>query len=264
MTDLGPVSGPAAGPVLVVIPTYDEVDNVEPVVRGVRAAAPAADVLVVDDGSPDGTGDRADVLAAADPQVHVLHRRDKAGLGAAYRAGFDWGLARGYQVLVEMDADLSHQPGQLPAVLAGLDTGADLSLGSRWVPGGAVRNWPRHRRWLSRAGNVYVRLMLGVPVRDATGGFRALRRGTLEVIGIDRVASQGYCFQVDVVRRVFAAGLSTVEVPIEFVERERGYSKMDAAIVAEALWRVSAWGTSRLATELVTRARSGLSRHQER
>jgi dolichol-phosphate mannosyltransferase len=204
------------------------------------------------------------VLAAADPQVHVLHRRDKAGLGAAYRAGFDWGLARGYEVLVEMDADLSHQPGQLPAVLAGLDTGADLSLGSRWVPGGAVRNWPRHRRWLSRAGNVYVRLMLGVPVRDATGGFRALRRGTLEVIGIDRVASQGYCFQVDVVRRVFAAGLSTVEVPIEFVERERGYSKMDAAIVAEALWRVSAWGTSRLATELVTRARSGLSRLQER
>jgi dolichol-phosphate mannosyltransferase len=264
MTDLGPVSGPAAGPVLVVIPTYDEVDNVEPVVRGVRAAAPAADVLVVDDGSPDGTGDRADVLAAADPQVHVLHRRDKAGLGAAYRAGFDWGLARGYEVLVEMDADLSHQPGQLPAVLAGLDTGADLSLGSRWVPGGAVRNWPRHRRWLSRAGNVYVRLMLGVPVRDATGGFRALRRGTLEVIGIDRVASQGYCFQVDVVRRVFAAGLSTVEVPIEFVERERGYSKMDAAIVAEALWRVSGWGTSRLATELVTRARSGLSRLQER
>lgn len=256
MTDLGAV--------LVVIPTYDEVDNVERVVRGVRAAAPAADVLVVDDGSPDGTGDRADALAAADPQVHVLHRQDKAGLGAAYRAGFGWGLPRGYEVLVEMDADLSHQPHQLPAVLAGLDTGADLSLGSRWIPGGAVRDWPRHRRWLSRGGNAYVRLVLGVPVHDATGGFRALRRGTLEVIGIDRVASQGYCFQVDVVRRVAAAGLAIVEVPIEFVERERGYSKMDGAIVAEALWRVSAWGAARLVTALVMRARSGLSRLQER
>jgi len=252
------------GPVLVGIPTYDEVDNVEPVVRGVRAAVPGADVLVVDDGSPDGTGDRAEALAATDPHVHVLHRQDKAGLGAAYRAGFGWGLPRGYAVLVEMDADLSHQPHQLPAVLAGLDTGADLSLGSRWVRGGAVRNWPRHRRWLSRGGNAYVRLVLGVPVHDATGGFRALRRGALEAIGIDQVASQGYCFQVDVVRRVVAAGLSIAEVPIEFVERERGYSKMDAAIVAEALWRVSAWGAARLAGAVVSRARSGINRLQER
>jgi dolichol-phosphate mannosyltransferase len=241
------------GPVLVVIPTYDEVDNVGPVVAGVRAAVPAADVLVVDDASPDGTGDLADALAAQDPQVHVLHRSGKEGLGAAYRAGFGWAAGRGYEVLVEMDADLSHQPGQLPAVLAGLDTGADLSLGSRWVPGGAVRNWPRHRVWLSRGGNAYARLVLGLPVRDATGGFRALRRGALEAIDIDQVASHGYCFQVDVVRRAAAAGLSVVEVPIVFVERERGYSKMDGAIVREALWRVTAWGLVRLVSRVRSR-----------
>jgi dolichol-phosphate mannosyltransferase len=241
------------GPVLVVIPTYDEVDNVGPVVAGVRAAVPGADVLVVDDASPDGTGDLADALAARDPQVHVLHRSGKEGLGAAYRAGFGWAAGRGYEVLVEMDADLSHQPAQLPAVLAGLATGADLSLGSRWVPGGAVRNWPRHRVWLSRGGNAYARLVLGLPVRDATGGFRALRRGALEAIDIDQVASHGYCFQVDVVRRAAAAGLSVVEVPIVFVERERGYSKMDGAIVREALWRVTAWGLARLVSRVRSR-----------
>jgi len=251
------VTGP--GPVLVVIPTYDEVTNIELVVRGVRAAVPDADVLVVDDASPDGTGAVADALAAADPAVNVLHRTAREGLGGAYRAGFGWGLARGYQVLVEMDADLSHQPAQLPAVLAGLDAGADLSLGSRWVPGGAVRNWPKRREWLSRGGNAYVRLVLGLAVRDATGGFRALRRGALETIGIDQVASQGYCFQVDVVRRVVAAGMSVVEVPIVFVDRERGYSKMNGAVVREALWRVTAWGVSRLLTRVrsVVRERWG-------
>jgi dolichol-phosphate mannosyltransferase len=185
--------------------------------------------------------------------VHVLHRSGKEGLGAAYRAGFGWAAGRGYEVLVEMDADLSHQPAQLPAVLAGLATGADLSLGSRWVPGGAVRNWPRHRVWLSRGGNAYARLVLGLPVRDATGGFRALRRGALEAIDIDQVASHGYCFQVDVVRRAAAAGLSVVEVPIVFVERERGYSKMDGAIVREALWRVTAWGLARLVSRVRSR-----------
>jgi dolichol-phosphate mannosyltransferase len=245
-----------SGPVLVVIPTYDEVHNVEPVVRRVRAAVPAADVLVVDDASPDGTGELADELAAADPQVQVLHRSRKQGLGAAYRAGFAWGTARGYEVLVEMDADLSHQPEQLPAVLAGLDTGADLSLGSRWVPGGAVRNWPRHRVWLSRCGNAYARWVLGLPVRDATGGFRALRSGTLAAIDIDRVASHGYCFQVDVVRRAAAAGLTLVEVPIVFVERERGYSKMNGAVVGEALWRVTAWGVASVGGRLVAGLRS--------
>jgi dolichol-phosphate mannosyltransferase len=202
----------------------------------------------------------ADALADADPQVHVLHREAKDGLGAAYRAGFGWGTAHDYDVLVQMDADLSHLPGQLPAVLAGLDSGADLSMGSRWVPGGAVRNWPRHRRWLSRAGNAYARLCLGLVVRDATGGFRAFRRGTLRAIDLDRVASRGYCFQIDVVRRVAGAGLSITEVPIVFVERERGYSKMSGAIVAEAGWRVTVWGVAGLGS----RVRSWVSRFRER
>jgi len=252
------------GAVLVVIPTYDEVHNLEPVVRGVRAAVAEAQVLVVDDASPDGTGELADALAARDPHVHVLHRASKGGLGAAYRAGFRWGMVAGYEVLVEMDGDLSHQPHQLPAVLSGLDGGADLSLGSRWVPGGAVHNWPWRRRLLSRGGNAYVRLVLGLTVHDATSGFRALRRSTLEIIGIDRVQSQGYCFQIDVVRRVQTAGLSTVEVPIVFVERERGYSKMNVAIVGEALWRVTAWGALRLVTSSFGWVRSGRNRLRER
>ena len=233
------------GQVLVVIPTYDEVHNVERAVSGVRAAVPGAHVLVVDDGSPDGTGAVADAMSAADPQVHVLHRAGKQGLGAAYRAGFGWGLERGYDVLAEMDADGSHRPEQLPDVLEGLSGGADLSLGSRWVAGGAVRNWPRRRLLLSRGANTYARLLLGLPVRDATGGFRAIRREALERIDLAGVTSQGYCFQVDVVRRAVEAGLSVVEVPIVFVERERGYSKMDTAVVAEALWRVTGWGVAR-------------------
>ena len=233
------------GHVLVVIPTYDEVHNVEQAVSGVRAAVTGADVLVVDDGSPDGTGAVADAMSAADPQVHVLHRAGKQGLGAAYLAGFGWGLERGYDVLVEMDADGSHRPEQLPDVLAGLSGGADLSLGSRWVAGGAVRNWPRHRMLLSRGANAYARLLLGLPVRDATGGFRAIRREALERIDLPGVTSQGYCFQVDVVRRAVDAGLNVVEVPIVFLERERGYSKMDTAVVAEAFWRVTGWGVAR-------------------
>lgn len=245
----------STGHVLVVIPTYDEADNVETAVRGVRAAVPAADVLVVDDASPDGTGTVAAALAAADPQVHVLHRAGKQGLGAAYRAGFGWGLDRGHDVLCQLDADGSHRPDQLPGLLAAVVAGADLVVGSRWVPGGSVRNWPRHRLALSRGGNAYARRMLGVPVRDATGGFRALRRGTLEAIDVATVASQGYCFQVDVVRRAHRAGLTVVEVPIEFVERERGYSKMSGAIVREALWRVTAWGVRDRLTQLLGRAR---------
>ncbi len=227
--------------VLVVIPTYDEAENVESAVRGVRTALPAADVLVVDDASPDGTGAIADGLAAADPQVHVLHRPGKDGLGTAYRAGFAWGRTAGYDVLVEMDADGSHPPALLPTVLGGLATGADLSLGSRWVPGGAVRNWPRRREWLSRAANGYARLVLRLPVRDATGGFRALRRQALDRIDVAGVASHGYCFQVDVVRRAVRAGLVVVEVPIVFVERERGYSKMTGAVAWEAMWRITGW-----------------------
>ena len=230
--------------VLVVVPTYDERLNLESIVCRLRAAVPEADVLVVDDDSPDGTGELADRLAAHDTRVHVLHRLGKQGLGAAYLAGFGWGLVRGFRVLVEMDADGSHQPEQLPSLLAAL-VDADLVIGSRWVRGGSVVNWPRSRQLLSRGGNTYVRLMLGLGLRDATGGFRAFRRETLDRLDIDHVASQGYCFQVDLARRAVAQGLRVREVPIEFVERERGESKMSGAIVREALWRVTLWGLTR-------------------
>lgn len=230
--------------VLVVVPTYDERLNIERTIARLRAAVPEAHALVVDDASPDGTGEVADRLAAEDPQVHVLHRLGKQGLGAAYLAGFDWGLSRGYEVLVEMDADGSHQPEQLPRLLAALED-ADLVLGSRWVPGGSVVNWPRSRELLSRGGNTYVRIALGVGLRDATGGFRAFRRATLEKLDLDGVASQGYCFQVDLARRAVERGARVVEVPIEFVERELGVSKMTGRIVREALWRVTVWGLAR-------------------
>jgi dolichol-phosphate mannosyltransferase len=228
------------GRVLVVMPTYNELPNIEPVLERLRAAVPGADVLVVDDSSPDGTGEVADRLAAGDPGVHVLHRPSKEGLGAAYVAGFRWGLDRGYDVLVEMDADGSHQPEQLPSLLAALER-ADLVLGSRWVKGGSVSDWPVRRQALSRGGNAYVRLALGLELRDATGGFRAFRREVLEAINLDTVASQGYCFQVDLARRAVQEGATVVEVPIRFVERVYGSSKMSGAIVREALWRVTEW-----------------------
>jgi glycosyltransferase involved in cell wall biosynthesis len=227
--------------VLVVSPTYNERDNLAVLVRRLRGAVPPADLLVVDDASPDGTGDLAEELAAGDPHVHVLHREAKTGLGPAYLAGFRWGLDRGYDVLVEMDADCSHAPEQLPDLLAALRD-ADLVLGSRWVPGGSVVDWPARRRLLSRGGNAYARLLLGVPVRDATGGYRAYRRQVLEAIPLDGVASQGYCFQVDLVWRAWRSGFRVVEVPIRFTERVAGTSKMNRAIVAEALWQVTLWG----------------------
>lgn len=231
--------------VLVVVPTYDEAPNLERTVTRVRTAVPCAHVLVVDDASPDGTGELADRLAAVDGQVHVLHRLGKQGLGAAYLSGLGWGLARGYQVLVEMDADGSHQPEQLPGLLRAVEDGADLALGSRWVPGGSVVNWPRRRALLSRGGNAYVRVALGLGLRDATGGFRAFRRTALERLDLHGVASQGYCFQVDLARRAVDEGCTVVEVPIAFVEREHGVSKMSGAIVREALWRVTVWGLRR-------------------
>jgi dolichol-phosphate mannosyltransferase len=232
---------------LIVIPTYDEAANLAWIVERIHSAQPHVDVLVADDGSPDGTGDIADALAAADPRVHVMHRTSKQGLGAAYRAGFAWGLERGYDVLLEMDADGSHRPEDLAQLLAASAGGADLVLGSRWVPGGSVVNWPLHRKLISRGGTLYARLMLGLPVRDVTGGFRAFRRETLERLALEQVASQGYCFQIDMTRRVHAAGMTITEVPITFVERERGESKMSGAIVREALWRVTVWGLARLA-----------------
>jgi dolichol-phosphate mannosyltransferase len=239
---------------LVIIPTYNERENIEPIVARVRAAVAGAHVLVVDDASPDGTGRLAAALAEIDQQVHVLHRSGKAGLGAAYIAGFDWGLAGGYDVLVEMDADGSHAPEQLPRLLAALED-ADLVLGSRWVPGGAVLNWPRTREAISRGGNLYARLALGVGLRDVTGGYRAFRRQVLVELDYANVASQGYCFQVDLARRAVQAGFRVVEVPITFADRERGESKMDGAIVREAFWRVGTWGLRHRGRQLAALAR---------
>jgi dolichol-phosphate mannosyltransferase len=247
------------GPVLVVVPTYNERDNLGPIVARVRAAVPQAHLLVADDGSPDGTGEAADALASADPHVHVLHRGRKEGLGAAYLAGFAWGMEHGYDVLVEMDADGSHQPEQLPSLLQALAS-ADLVIGSRWVPGGTVRNWPRRREVLSRGANTYTRLAMGVPVRDITGGFRAFRRSALEQLDLHDVSSQGYCFQVDLAWRALQRGLHVVEVPITFVERERGDSKMSGAIVREALVKVTAWGLTHRARQLS----GALSGHRRR
>jgi dolichol-phosphate mannosyltransferase len=227
--------------VLVIVPTYNERDNIETIIDRVLQSVPDANVLVADDGSPDGTGKVADELAVSDPRVHVLHRAEKAGLGAAYIAGFRWGLERGYDVLVEMDADGSHAPEQLPRLLATLRD-ADLVLGSRWVAGGTVVNWPMSRELLSRSANLYTRMALGIPVRDATGGYRAYRRCVLESMDLADVASQGYCFQVDLAWRAVLSGFRVVEVPITFADRERGESKMSGAIVREALWRVTQWG----------------------
>ncbi|WP_375476273.1 polyprenol monophosphomannose synthase [uncultured Jatrophihabitans sp.] len=238
-----------------VIPTYQERDNVESIVSRVLAAAPAAHVLVVDDGSPDGTGELADAMAEADERVHVLHRTEKAGLGAAYIAGFDWGLRGDYRVFVEMDADGSHLPEQLPRLLHGLER-ADLVLGSRYVPGGAVVNWAKQREWLSRGGNLYTRVALGLHLRDATGGYRAFRREVLEKIDYAAVVSEGYCFQVDLARRSGAAGFTVIEVPITFVEREHGESKMSGAIVREALWRITQWGGAHRVEQLRSAVRA--------
>jgi dolichol-phosphate mannosyltransferase len=234
--------GGPLGRVAVIVPTYNERANLEQIASRLRTAVPDADLLVVDDNSPDGTGEAADKLAAGDARIHVLHRPAKAGLGSAYIAGFRWALERGYGVLVEIDADGSHQPQELPALLAALEAGADLVIGSRYVPGGTVLNWPKSREVLSRGGNTYARVMLGIKVRDATGGYRAFRATALRQVGLDEVESQGYCFQIDLALRVIRAGLTVVEVPITFVERTQGASKMSRAVVAEALWRVTQWG----------------------
>ena len=238
------------------MPTYEERQNLESIAGRLRAAVPYADLLVVDDNSPDGTGDLADKLAEADPHIQVLHRSGKAGLGPAYIAGFRWALERGYDAVVEMDADGSHQPEQLPRLLAALEH-ADGVIGSRWVPGGQLLNWPRSREVLSRGANVYTRLMLGLHIKDATGGYRAYRASALRAISLDTVQSAGYCFQIDLTMRMVQAGLAIVEVPITFVERERGASKMSRAIIGEAFLRVARWGiTSRLHRSRVRRSRA--------
>jgi len=229
------------GRVVMVVPTYNEAENLEWIVGRLRAAHPEVDVLVVDDGSPDGTGALADRLAAAAEGVHVLHRTHKAGLGAAYLAGFAWALEAGYDVIGEMDADGSHQPEQLERLLTAL-ADADLVIGSRWVPGGSVVNWPMRRELLSRGGNLYVRMLLGIDVRDATAGFRLFRRTALQKIDLSSVQSTGYVFQTDLVTRCLRSGLVVREVPIEFVERVRGDSKMSGAVATESLRRITAWG----------------------
>ncbi|MDV3129633.1 polyprenol monophosphomannose synthase [Mycobacterium sp. 21AC1] len=228
---------------LVIIPTYNERENLPLIVGRVHDARPDVHILIVDDGSPDGTGDLADELALADTdRVHVMHRTSKAGLGAAYLAGFDWGLGRGYSVLVEMDADGSHAPEELKRLLDAVDTGADLAIGSRYVPGGTVRNWPWRRLALSKTANTYSRFLLGVNIHDITAGYRAYRREVLEKIDLSAVDSKGYCFQIDLTWRAINNGFSVVEVPITFTERELGVSKMSGSNIREAMFKVAEWG----------------------
>ncbi|QEO14276.1 polyprenol monophosphomannose synthase [Agromyces intestinalis] len=243
---------------LVVIPTYNERENLAEIVARVRGAVPEASVLVIDDASPDGTGALADELAAADPAVRVRHRPAKQGLGAAYLDAFGWALEHGYDPIVQLDADGSHRPEDLPAMLAALAGGAaashgggadatepaDLVIGSRWVPGGSVVNWPRRREWLSRAGSAYARTLLRLPARDATAGFRAFRADALRRIRLDDVHTRGYGFQVDMLWHARDVGLRIVEVPVTFVERVHGRSKMTFGIVLEAIVRVTAWGVA--------------------
>jgi dolichol-phosphate mannosyltransferase len=232
---------PGVGRVLVVIPTYNEAENVQIIVDRVRAAVPEVDILVADDNSPDGTGAIADEISAADPAVHVLHRPGKQGLGAAYVAGFAWAREHGYEAVVEMDADGSHAPEELPKLLDALrDT--DAVLGTRYIPGGSVHNWPIHRLLLSRGGNIYIRMALGMPFKDATGGYRAYRMPVLEKINVETVASTGYSFQVELAWRTYKKGFRIAEVPITFTEREHGVSKMSGNIFKEQLLRVTVWG----------------------
>jgi dolichol-phosphate mannosyltransferase len=243
------------GRVLVIIPTYNERENVDSIVSRTRDSVADAHVLIVDDASPDGTGERADELAAEDDHVLVLHRSGKQGLGAAYIAAFRWGLERDYDVLVEMDADGSHRPEDLPRLLAALRD-ADLVLGSRWIPGGKVVNWSKRREFLSRGATIYSRLMLDIPLRDVTGGFRAFRATTLEKIGLDKVESQGYCFQIDLALRAVRAGMRVEEIPITFVDRTHGASKMSRAIMVEALRRITAWGFTYRMAQITGRGRT--------
>ena len=237
---------------VMVVPTYNEAENLEWIVGRLRTAVPDTDVLVVDDGSPDGTGEIADRLAGEDPHIQVLHRSEKAGLGAAYLHGFRVAMEAGYDTIGEMDADGSHLPEQLPQLMAALRH-ADLVIGSRWVPGGSVTNWAWHRRLLSIGGNLYTKLLLGMPVRDATAGYRLFRRETLEAIDLPSVQSLGYVFQADMAYRTHRQGLRIVEVPIEFVERVRGHSKMTMQVAVESLLRITRWGLTNRVRRLIRR-----------
>jgi dolichol-phosphate mannosyltransferase len=227
---------------VVIIPTYCERESLRPLVERLLAASSDVDVLIVDDNSPDGTGALADALAAADARVNVLHRAGKQGLGPAYVAGFRWALAREYTRIVEMDADGSHQPEQLSGLLAALRDGAALAIGSRWVPGGSMVNWPWYRRAISRAGTQYARLLLRSRLHDITSGYRAFQRSALESVDLATLSAEGYAFQIELAWRIERQGSSISEVPITFVEREHGRSKMSIRIVLEALLHVTRWG----------------------
>lgn len=243
--------------VLVVIPTYNERENIEHIVSVVLASTDRVHVLVVDDGSPDGTGELADGIAATNPRVHVMHRTGKLGLASAYLQGFEWGQAHGYDYLMEFDADGSHPAETIPELIAQLDAGAELALGSRWVPGGKTENWPLSRQLLSRMAALYCRIWLNSGIRDITAGFRCYRAQTLKTFDLSRIGAAGYCFQIEMAWMYERAGLPVVEVPITFVERVHGASKMSGNIIIEALWRVAAWGIgyrARGLQHLVTRA----------
>jgi glycosyltransferase involved in cell wall biosynthesis len=221
--------------VVAVIPTYNEVENLEAVVKGVRAAVPTAGIVVVDDASTDGTADLARRLAAELGDIELLSRPSKAGLGSAYRDGFRAAIDGGAEICAQIDADLSHDPQVLPALVANLEHGADLAIGSRYVPGGATESWPGRRRWLSRWGNRYAAGLLGLAVNDATSGYRAYRAGALEEMGIETIAADGYGFQIEMTHRLVRAGGRIVEFPIVFRDRRAGQSKLDRGIVREAV-----------------------------
>ncbi|MDJ0924675.1 MAG: polyprenol monophosphomannose synthase [Acidimicrobiia bacterium] len=230
--------------VLVVVPTFNEAENIRLIAEAVRGLG--LRLLVVDDGSPDGTGDIADELARDDDGISVLHRTSKEGLGPAYSAGFTWGLQNGADILCEMDADFSHDPADLPRLVAAVEDGADLAIGSRYVPGGGVDNWPWHRRWLSRGGNLYARFMLGTRINDMTAGFRAFRAEALGKLDYGSCEASGYGFQVEMAWNAAETGLDVREVPIIFRDRTRGTSKMGAGIAIEAMILVTKWGLGRL------------------
>jgi dolichol-phosphate mannosyltransferase len=254
-----PRRGTAWGSVLVIMPTFNEKDSLERVARHLLATVAGVDILVVDDASPDGTGAIADAIAKSDPRVHVLHRKAREGLGRAYLAGFDWARNHDYEFVVEMDADGSHPAEALPRMLDALIVGnprPGLVIGSRWIEGGSVVNWPKRREWLSRGANRYARRALRIPTHDVTAGYRALPINVVDEVD-GSIDSHGYSFQIEMTLRVFEAGYPIVEVPIEFREREAGYSKMSGSIVFEAMSRVTRWGLARRLGSGAARKRNG-------
>lgn len=244
------MAGNPSDSTLVIIPTYNELENLPLIIERVRKATPEVEILVVDDNSPDGTGAKADEIAASDKQVHVLHRQEKTGLLGAYVAGFEWGLERDYKVICQMDADGSHAPEEFPRLLAAIDAGADLVIGSRYVDGGEAVNWPRNRYLLSKAGNLYVSLALGTDVADMTAGYRAFRREVLEAIDFNELSRKGYIFQVQIADIADQEGFDVREVPITFTDRTLGESKLDASFAKDSLIEVSKWGFERRSTQL--------------